>query len=266
MTTGMHGLPVRAGSSTDTIHFCIAGVQKCGTSALFSYLRGHPQLQLAPEKEAHFFDNDAIPWARPDYNAYHRLFLNDGRLRGDATPIYVYWPPTLPRIYRYNPSMRLVLIYRCPIARAWSHWKMEYVAGRETEPFAWAIRQGRARVQSGGARGHHRVFSYVERGFYGEQLRRVLSLFPREQLLFLRMQDLAAQPEKVLDATCAFLGVEPLGELRTQRVHVSPDLPDHPNLEPADAEYLRAIFQDDQRAFRDLSGLELEREDSIQVG
>jgi hypothetical protein len=96
---------------------------------------------------------------------------------------------SLERIAAYNPRMRLILIFRDPIERAWSHWKMEYARGAETESFAWSIRDGRSRVDAGSVRaGLHRVYSYVERGFYGAQVERLLALFPREQVLFLSVR------------------------------------------------------------------------------
>jgi hypothetical protein len=101
--------------------FLIAGVQKGGTTALFDYLRDHPQLNLAPEKEVHFFDDEAQDWSAPDYDAFHARFApaGPGRISGEATPIYTYWPDSLERIRAYNPEMKLILLFRDPIARAW---------------------------------------------------------------------------------------------------------------------------------------------------
>jgi hypothetical protein len=43
---------------TNKVGFLVAGAQKSGTSALDLYLRGHPELCLARQKEVHFFDTD----------------------------------------------------------------------------------------------------------------------------------------------------------------------------------------------------------------
>ena len=147
------------------VGFLIGGVQKGGTTALFRYLQDIPSLSLASVKEAHFFDDETtVDWTAPDYAPYHALFDPfDGRPRGEATPIYLYWPNCLERIARYNPAMKLVFLFRDPVERAWSQWKMEYARGWESEPFAWCIRQGRARVDSAEAPGFHRIYSYVER-------------------------------------------------------------------------------------------------------
>ncbi|MGZ6017918.1 MAG: hypothetical protein ACXWKO_04545, partial [Phenylobacterium sp.] len=88
------------------VAFIVAGVQKGGTTALFDYLGEEPGLSLSREKEVHFFDDEAQDWAAPDYAQYHANFAPfDGRLRGEATPIYLYWRSSLERIFAYNPAI-----------------------------------------------------------------------------------------------------------------------------------------------------------------
>src|ERR1700759_4927096 len=100
----------------DRVAFIIAGVQKGGTTALFDYLGEEPGLSLSREKEVHFFDDEAQDWAAPDYGAYHAQFAADeGRLRGEATPICLYWPNSLKRIRAYNSAMRLIVALRDPV-------------------------------------------------------------------------------------------------------------------------------------------------------
>jgi hypothetical protein len=53
----------------------------------------------------------------------------------------------------------------------------------------------------------HRVFSYTDRGFYCEQIRRLWRFFPREQTLFLKTEDLRTRPQESLDRVFDFLGV-----------------------------------------------------------
>lgn len=242
------------------VAFLIAGVQKGGTTALFDYLNEHPGLSLPAIKEAHFFDDEGQDWSAPDYARYHAGFQADdaarGRLRGEATPIYVYWPRCLERIAAYNPAMKLILVFRDPIERAWSHWKMEYARGAETRPFSWCVREGRARVADDpSAPGHHREYSYVERGFYGAQAARVLELFPREQVLFLRSEDLRSAPEQILRKVCDFLNAPPFGVVNPRESHVGKDIEYGSSLTPEDRQYLASVFLDDQTLFSNITGI-----------
>src|SRR5580698_9894961 len=142
----------------------IAGVQKGGTTSLFRYLQNHPQLQPPQQKELHFFDEESIDWSKPDYQLLHNAFgpADEKRKAFEATPIYLFWPPALSRIKSYNPGIKLIFLFRDPIERAWSNWKMEIVRGRETLPFTVAIREGRKRLQTSHVLDRPwRLFSYV---------------------------------------------------------------------------------------------------------
>jgi hypothetical protein len=246
-------------SAARKVDFLLAGVQKGGTSACFEYLREMPGLQLPDVKEVHFFDDETgVDWTQPDYRAYHRLFVDDGRMWGEATPIYLYWPNSLERIAAYNPTMRLILLFRDPVARAWSHWKMEYAKRKETQPFAWCIRQGRDRLASGdpAAPGHHRVYSYVERGFYGRQVAHLLTLFPRRQCLFLTSEALRDQPEPTLRQIATFLDQPPPHSVVSRIVHEARGLDYGSSLEPADKALLDELYASDLSQFCDLTGID----------
>ena len=63
------------------VNFIICGVQKGGTSALDAYLREHPEICMANEKEVHFFDNEAyFVDGKPDYSKYHSSFSPRSRI------------------------------------------------------------------------------------------------------------------------------------------------------------------------------------------
>ncbi|THD58904.1 sulfotransferase domain-containing protein [Phenylobacterium sp.] len=240
----------------DRVAFIIAGVQKGGTTALFDYLDEEPGLSLSRGKEVHFFDDAALDWAQPDYGAYHAAFAPfDGRPRGEATPAYLYWPGSLERIRAYNPAMKLIVMLRDPVERAWSHWKMEYARGAETEPFAWCVRQGRQRLFDAEPWGFHREFSYVERGFYGEQVAALLGLFPREQLLLLRASDLRRDPAAVLAEVRRFLGLPPGPAPSAREANVGREMDYGSALTAADVAHLRGVYARDAERLADLTGL-----------
>jgi hypothetical protein len=243
---------------TKKVDFVVVGAQKAGTTALFDHLSDDPRLNLSTVKETHFFDDESVDWARPDYGAYHAHFdLTRPGLMGEATPIYIFWPDSLERLAAYNPGARLILMLRDPVKRAFSHWQMEYARGVETLPFAKAIREGRSRLD-GKAPNHpdRRVFTYVERGFYGEQVAHLLSLFPRDQLLVLRADDLRRDPTGTLRATYGFLGMDaPSGLVAPREVHVARAFDYGSTLTDDDAAYLSALYAADQDRLEVLAGV-----------
>lgn len=237
------------------VSFLIAGVQKGGTTALYDYLADYPDVALSQPKEVHFFDDETRAWPAPDYAAYHAHFPPpDGRPCGEATPIYLYWPNALERVHAYNPAIRLILTLRDPVERAWSHWRMEYARGAEREPFAWCIRQGRQRLFDARPWGHHREFSYVERGFYAEQLKRLFTLFPREQVLVLRAEDLRAAPAAALGEVRRFLALPQVAAPVHRDVHVGRDIDYGSELTADDVAWLREVYARDQARLKALVG------------
>ncbi len=250
---------------TERVQFFIAGVQKGGTTALDSVLREHPSIQMARDKEVHHFDDEAIDWSAPDHGRLHAAFDWDaaGVVRGEATPVTIYWPNALERLRRYHPRAKLLIGLRHPAFRAFSHWRMETKRGWDTLPFPQAVgTEGRQRVRDAPG-GVHRVFSYVERGLYAGQVERLLTLFPRSQVLFFQTDRLWLEPGQVLRAVQDFIGVErrlaaPRRYVPAPRRWVAPlNTTDHGAI-PADSRLaLDQVFADDIRRTAALTGLDL---------
>lgn len=237
------------------VDFLIAGVQKAGTYSLYRLLGQHPEIGLSSRKEVHFFDDEvSVDWSKPDYDRYHMFFV-DRRSKavfGEATPIYIYWPNSLERIEAYNPGMKLISVFRDPISRAYSAWHHQRRKKREVLLFSEAIREGRARISSRPDFAS-RHFSYVERGFYAEQLGRALDLFPRTNILTIEGRELALNPRALIGRISHFLGVR-VPSRHVQPVHVNRragvDVLDRPSAH--DMELLVDIFASDLERFAKL--------------
>jgi hypothetical protein len=84
---------------------------------------------------------------------------------------------------------------------------MNVSRGHEQLTFADATGPyGRHRVQINNLESL-RLYSYIERGFYGLQIDRVLSLFPKRQILIYRVDHLWKQPSACLNRIYKFLNV-----------------------------------------------------------
>lgn len=244
---------------TSKVSFLVAGAQKAGTTALDSYLRQNPGVEMADPKEVHFFDRETgIDWASPDYDALHRHYRSTpDLLRGESTPVTLYWTPAHQRVLAYNPSMKFIIMLRDPAERALSHWRMNRSNNLETLPFSNAIREGRARVARDAPHpGLSRHFSYVERGFYGLQIEALTTLFPLSNMLFLTQADLIAKPDAVMEEIGGFLNIEPLGPIGQGLHNVTQGEPDA-TLTREDATHLADIYRDDLLRLRELTGISL---------
>jgi hypothetical protein len=215
-------------------------------------LRQHAALCLAKRKEVHYFDDDArFASGAVDHAWYHEWFSPEPqhRMVGESTPIYIFWKQSLERIQTYNPSMKLIVILRNPIERAYSHWSMECARGQEERSFDEAIK---AELDELGSETNQcRVRSYIARGLYCDQLARMWSLFPREQTLILRHEALLVRPQEVMEETFSFLGVDPSAHVDPISVNKS----DYPRgMSIAERRLLTEVFSDEIRRLEGLMG------------
>lgn len=230
------------------LDFVIGGAQKSGTTTLDAILRRHPELQMAKVKETHFFDDESRDWSRPDYAALDAFFdPPDGRLRGEATPATLYWHTAIPRLAAYNPDVNIVLILRNPITRAFAQWRKTYADGNDTMAFADAIRAWPGRVRGAAeARGLHRTWSYVERGFYGAQLAYLREHFQPRQIHVEIHEEFFANRADGLERLSKFLDIAPF-PAAIPAIHRFPAKPlDYPSrLTQYDIDHLETLYRDD---------------------
>ena len=199
------------------VDFMIVGVQKGGTTALAEFLGQHPQIGMARPKEVHLFDAedyaaDASPVAIDERYRSHFVHCPDARIRGEATPIYLFLPEVAAQMKRYNPALKLIVLLRDPVQRALSTHRMQRARGREPLPFALALLAERWRLsrdrQPRAQRSALREHAYRRRGLYAEQLANLFAVFDRRQVLLLESETLLRQHSAVLRRVFAFLGVD----------------------------------------------------------
>jgi hypothetical protein len=250
--------------------FLIIGAQKAGTTALFAYLRWHPEITGPSWKEVSFFDRRY----REDERAYRASFPAKPRqwlvarrrgrwpLVGEASPSYILHPLAPQRARDLVPQARLIAILRNPVDRAYSHYQHEVRLGREPLSFQDALDREDERMRGEVERMATEPtyfsdawwnYTYVERGRYAEQLERWLAIFPRDQLLILFMEELRDDTPGTYARVLDFLGARPhdLGEY--------PRIFDHEYaaMEPATRTRLEATFEQPNRDLARLLGREL---------
>ena len=175
------------------INFLIAGNQKCGTTTLHELLRQHPALCMSKRKELHFFDQKLYEPSEDSFRNYHQrgwgsTKLEDDLLYGESTPKYVLVnangrPLFLDRISDYNPNIKIIGLFRDPVARAHSQWFMLRKKNPDIPSFDVLINQ----LLDGKKSPFKDV---INRGKYGSIVSNLLSRFPAENCLFLMPTDL----------------------------------------------------------------------------
>ena len=242
--------------------FLILGAQKAGTTALYEYLRRHPDLTGPSWKEVSFFDRHwvrGVKWYRGNFPNRART---RGKLVGEASPSYVFHPLGPARVQEVVPDARLVALVRNPVDRALSQYHHEVALGREPLSFEDALDAEDERLRGEVDRmladpgyfsrewwGH----TYKARGRYAEQLERWLAVFPAEQLLVVPSDDLSDDSAGTHARVLEFLDARPHRLDSYPRVYERQYEP----MSPETRERLAAEFEEPNRRLYELLGRDL---------
>jgi len=196
-------------------NFFIVGAPKCGTTALYEYLRPHPNIFMSKVKEPHFFATDlgTYPLIKT-LDEYTALFADstDRHLRiGEASVYYLRSSTAIRNIYEFNPDAKLIAMFRNPVDMVHSFYsQLLYVSQEDVDDFetAWRLQARRADGLDlpGRSRGAF-LLQYAEMGRFGTQAQRLLSIFPPAQVKVILYDDFAGSPQKVYDEVIDFLDI-----------------------------------------------------------
>lgn len=233
----------------DQVNFVVAGVQKAGTTAIHDFLAQHPQIALLRDQALHFFDKEEHFAGKPDYRILHGNFKPAWRWQtaGEVTADYLYYPRALERIAAYNPRMKIIVSLRNPTARAFSQWNMRREKNQEPLEFLEALKRDQEIGISKGPRGN----AYITRSLYVPQLEKVFTLFPRDQVLTLKYENLRADPASLLNQLFDFLGVSRKAGLTNKKRNVGSY---SRKLRPEEGAFGDSLFREDIAAVEKMLG------------
>ena len=210
-------------------NFFIVGAPKCGTTALYEYLRPHPNIFMASIKEPHFFARDLGTYPRiktaEEYAGIFAESTPDHLRIGEASVYYLRSSVAIANIREFNPEARLIAMFRNPVDMVHSlHSHLLYVAQENEADFekAWRLQEQRSQGLDLPKRSRGSfLLQYSEVGRLGTQAERLLSIFPRAQVKMILYDDFAASPRKVYDEVIEFLGVPPDNRADFRRINES---------------------------------------------
>ena len=187
------------------------GVQKGGTTTLQKLLEQHPDVFLASTKELHYFSlrfREGEAWYRDQFSA--AAFT---QRCGEITPYYVFHPEAPARVHALLPQARLIVLLRDPVERTLSQYFHSCRLGLEALSLEQALAVEPQRLMGSleilraddGRHRSHQEHSYLSRSRYEQQIPAWQALYPPDQLLVLRSEDLFEQPDLVWGRVLTFL-------------------------------------------------------------
>ena len=172
-------------------HAMIIGAMKCGTSSLYDYLRGHPEICPSMTKESEFFSENQEHGV--DVENYNDLFSFDSSIHKytlDGSTGYTKYPmePNVPKnIFEYGLSPKFIYIIRDPFERIQSHFNFM----EKNDKWSLDIVDNHL----------------INTCNYFLQLEQYKRYFPIGSILILDFDDLKSNPYNILKKIYDFLGL-----------------------------------------------------------
>lgn len=251
--------------------FLIIGAEKAGTTSLFRYLAYHPKIVEPLRKEILYFQ---AAWDRP-FAWYLAHFpradrVPPGVMTGEASPSYLFDPLVPERVARFLPEVKIIALLRNPIARAISHYyhKVNKKVGESCGLVECLLAEGMQlrpdltdRLVSEYGLTRERLYAvantvrlptYIQRGFYADQLLNWYKHFDRDQILVLNSEDMFENPRDVYARTLRFLDLDffDIGPMRAYNAGRYGDV------DPIIIRYLSEIYADSNRSLYQLLGVD----------
>ena len=216
------------------------GAQRAGTTTLYRVLSDHPQVaRPTVSKGIGYFD---VKYARGPrwYRGHFPLSWRARRKHGpgavtfETSGYYLFHPLAASRIARDLPGVRVVVLVREPVERAYSAHRHEQARGYETEPFERALDLEEERTAREVDRiladpsyesFHHRHHAYLARSRYSEQIDRLIELLGRDRVCILDAGAFFDNPAAEFDRLRSWLG---LSEWKPESVEQWNALPGSP--------------------------------------
>jgi len=184
------------------LDFIGVGAEKSGTTWIADCLREHPEVNIPKVKE-YFFFNDYDPHFlsiknyryRRGIKWYARQFNgNRKKATGEISPTYIYSRVTAGRIKKNFPDVKIIVVLREPVSRAFSQYIHDKRLGVIKDiTFDEAVRMYR---------------NYLEKGYYFKHLSNYFELFDRNNILVMFHEDLLGKPQKSIKTIYKFLGLK----------------------------------------------------------
>ncbi|MGY5148955.1 MAG: sulfotransferase domain-containing protein [Candidatus Nitrosopumilus sp. bin_68KS] len=200
--------------------FIIFGGVRCGTTSLYYDICEHSSVLPAAYDEIGFFDSNyelGINWYKsmfPTKFQRKKIESKTGKcITGEDTPFYFWNKKAIERIKNDIPNIKLIVILRNPVDRAYSNYQLGVRSGSESLSFENSIKKEielldeTDDIDSNNIEKFLRPRSYIAKGLYYNQIKNWFEIFPKDQILILSTENFQKNPDNTLEEIFKFLGL-----------------------------------------------------------
>ena len=180
-------------TSIEKVKFFFVGVCKCGTSWIFEIARKKALMSVPKIKEPYIIDESPEKrekMVRSLYDSYSEM--------ADFSNVYYWDPDNAQKIFEYNPDALIIITVRKPSKRIVSHFEFLKRNGMHTS-------LSLAEYLEKGDSDH-----IVARSEYPEMIRRYETVFGKDNVLILPLEQLKSEPQTYLDRLTQFCSLPSL--------------------------------------------------------
>ena len=200
-------------------NFFIVGAPKCGTTAMYTYLKVHPDVFMPYEKEPHFFATDLRARRYERYRsleAYLALFADakSEKRVGEASVLYLYSRVAAHNIREFDPAAKIIIMLRNPVDTLYSFYgQLVYSGEEDIATFDGALAAEPDRKQGrrlpAGMIGAVDCLYYREMVRFAGQVQRYFDVFGRDAVHIIIYDDFQADTMAAYRETLKYLDIDP---------------------------------------------------------
>lgn len=207
-------------------NFFIVGAPKCGTTALYEYLKPHPEIFLPEIKEPYYFGRDMTGTlfevyrrSEADYLALFQEAAGEKRI-GEASPSYLASKLAPGEIHAFDPTAKIIIMLRNPVEMLQSMYHhRRYMGDEPAASFEAALEaelEGKPAVID--------ALPYLLLANFSAGVRRYFEIFGRENVLVIVFDDFKRDLPLVYRRVLEFLEVDPSFQPDFQVVNASKEV------------------------------------------
>ena len=212
--------------------FLVIGAKRCGTTSLFYHLPEHPCISKSPHDNMGFFNDNfhlGVNW----YKSFFPTIFTRNKIKSefgnflafDVTTTYMEEESTANNVYQIKPNMKIIVILRNPVDRAYSQYHLSLREKAEKRSFEDAMEENMNELNK---ESHERYeikpkFSveennYLKKSLYAQQLRHWLNIFPMESMLILSTEEFESKQQVIYNKIFEFLNISQFEVKNTEKM------------------------------------------------